>query len=195
MNGILSVYPDRPLVVDFIRERHGEQKRLHGGPYYFHPISVTDILYEQFGVRDRNTLVAGDGHDLIEDTSTTYDELVAHPLFGKRPADLIMCLSKPPRLDFSFDPMQKVEAAIDYYKTLRTAPFEARIIKIADRIHNLHETVFWATNRKFFHRYLDDTILLMQALKGYVDQWQFDKLQHAFWEALGTFVDKTTVTG
>lgn len=181
---ILRYYPDRHQVIDFVRERHGDQKRIHGGPYYMHPLAVTEIAFHNLGVTRRAALIAGDCHDLLEDTQTTYDELLS--LYGVEVADMVKALTKPPKQQTFNDPMGKIEGTIEIYKSLRVAPYDARLIKIADRKHNLQEMQF--TNRSFQHRYISDTVILMQVLKGYVDRQHFDELQFSFWQATAQFV-------
>jgi (p)ppGpp synthase/HD superfamily hydrolase len=69
---------------------------------------------------------------------------------------------------------------------LQQASETARIVKVADRIHNLTELPF--TSREHQYVYLADTMCLMECLKNYIEQWQFDKLQHFWWQALRQYV-------
>lgn len=68
----------------FALEAHKEQERQSGEPYIIHPIAVACKLIE-FGM-DTPSVVAGLLHDVIEDTSYTYDEIAK--LFGKEIANL-----------------------------------------------------------------------------------------------------------
>ena len=57
----------------FAEERHHGQKRKSGEPYITHPLAVAHILADlQMGI---NTVIAGLLHDVLEDTSTTPEEL------------------------------------------------------------------------------------------------------------------------
>ena len=60
--------------VEFIRKKHGEQKRIQGTLYYLHPVAVSKILESKGFSKDYQ--IAGLMHDLLEDTDTTYDELL-----------------------------------------------------------------------------------------------------------------------
>ena len=69
----------------FSCEAHGNQKRQSGEPYIIHPYAVAEIL---ISIRmDVDTVIAGLLHDTLEDTSTTYEDLVER--FGQTVADLV----------------------------------------------------------------------------------------------------------
>ena len=54
-------------------EKHGDQKRASGEPYFSHPIAVAEILIQLKS--DADTICGGLLHDLIEDTDTTLEEI------------------------------------------------------------------------------------------------------------------------
>ena len=59
---------------DFAKEKHGDQLRKSGEPYIIHPVQVAYTLAD-LGMDD-NTICAALLHDVLEDTSATYDDLV-----------------------------------------------------------------------------------------------------------------------
>ena len=59
---------------EYIKEKHKNQKRKQGTPYYLHPLEVSIILKEK-GLSETYQIV-GLFHDLIEDTETTYEEIL-----------------------------------------------------------------------------------------------------------------------
>lgn len=61
--------------IEFIKEKHKGQKRIQGTPYYLHPLEVSNILAEKGLPEDYQ--VAGLFHDLLEDTDTTYEDILA----------------------------------------------------------------------------------------------------------------------
>ena len=61
--------------IEFIKIKHGNQKRKQGTPYYLHPLAVANMLINK-GFSEEYVF-AGLFHDLIEDTDTTYDEIIA----------------------------------------------------------------------------------------------------------------------
>ena len=59
--------------IEFMKQKHGNQKRKQGTPYYTHPLAVAELL-KQKGFSEEYQL-AGLFHDLIEDTDATRDEI------------------------------------------------------------------------------------------------------------------------
>ena len=116
----------------FALEAHKEQERQSGEPYIIHPIAVACKLIE-FGM-DTPSVVAGLLHDVIEDTSYTYDEIAK--LFGKEIANLTEGVTKLGKIPFSSREEQQAE---NLRKMLMAMSEDIRviIIKFADRMHNL----------------------------------------------------------
>ena len=75
--------------VDFAARKHRDQRRKdpESTPYINHPIGVAMLLVEH-KVNDRKVIMAALLHDTVEDTDTTYDELVKE--FGREIADIVM---------------------------------------------------------------------------------------------------------
>lgn len=111
----------------FVFSRHGEQKRISTDiPYVIHPIRVALIL-RSVGFSEsehENLMIAALCHDLIEDTETTFKEILKQ--YGKKVALTVNELSKPN--DKSKD---------EWIKSFDKMSNEAKIIKMADRIDNL----------------------------------------------------------
>ena len=108
---------------------HGPQVRRDGQtPYIAHPVRVTLTLMHVFGCSDENTITAALLHDVIEDTTVDYDDLLA--AFGSDVADMVAALSKDKRM---IEP--KREEAYD--AQLARASTGARLIKLADVYDNL----------------------------------------------------------
>ncbi|MEG1575683.1 MAG: HD domain-containing protein, partial [Clostridium sp.] len=64
---------------------HKEQKRKSGEPYIIHPLCVAIILADL--ELDKETIVAGILHDVVEDTVMTTEEVAA--VFGEEVAQLV----------------------------------------------------------------------------------------------------------
>lgn len=108
--------------------KHAHLTRKDGKtPSWKHLLQVAKRL-ELMGIRDDDLLSAGWLHDVIEDTDVTYDYIKDR--FGKKTADIVSWLSKDNRLF-----RQKRE--MQYKVQLSDAPFDAKIVKLADIAANL----------------------------------------------------------
>ncbi|MCX7989193.1 MAG: bifunctional (p)ppGpp synthetase/guanosine-3',5'-bis(diphosphate) 3'-pyrophosphohydrolase [Aquificaceae bacterium] len=118
--------------IEFIEERHAGQFRRSGEPYVVHPVEVALYLAE-LGM-DRSTIIAGLLHDVLEDTNTSYEELVEH--FGKEVADIVEGVTKLGKIHFKDFQTQKAE---NYRKLVLAFSKDLRVIfvKLADRWHNM----------------------------------------------------------
>jgi guanosine-3',5'-bis(diphosphate) 3'-pyrophosphohydrolase len=83
-----------------------------------------------FEVDDEVALAAALLHDVIEDTTGEYDDL--REAFGEQVADVVAALTKDMRL-----PEREREAAYD--SQLAAAPWQARLIKLADVYDNVSD--------------------------------------------------------
>jgi guanosine-3',5'-bis(diphosphate) 3'-pyrophosphohydrolase len=107
---------------------HEGQKRADGRtPYFAHPARVALTLRSVFGCDDEHALAAAFLHDVIEDTTTDYDDLAE--AFGPVVADLVAALTKNATL-----PETRRER--DYDQRLAAADWRARLIKLADVYDN-----------------------------------------------------------
>jgi guanosine-3',5'-bis(diphosphate) 3'-pyrophosphohydrolase len=88
------------------RQHQGQLRKDGRTPYFAHPVRVALTVRHVFGVDDETALAAALLHDLIEDTTTDYDDLLE--MFGKDVADTVAALTKDSRL-----PEEQREAAYD----------------------------------------------------------------------------------
>ncbi|MGI9013093.1 MAG: HD domain-containing protein [Phycisphaerales bacterium] len=101
-------------------------------PYFSHPCRVALTLSQVFGCQDDEVIAAALLHDVIEDTTADYDDILES--FGERVADLVAALTKDMRL---IEEMR--EPAYD--DQLKAGPREARLIKLADVFDNLSDSL------------------------------------------------------
>jgi len=111
---------------------HAGQFRCSGEPYICHPISVAIILAKMNA--DSDTICAGLLHDVIEDTSITYDDI--KNLFNEDIANLVDGVTK--MSSFRFSTKEEMNLA-NTRKIITSITKDVRIIiiKLADRLHNM----------------------------------------------------------
>ena len=124
----------------FAARAHLHQLRRDGKtPYFSHCVRVALTVALKFSCTDEKILAAALLHDVIEDTTVDYDDVLHH--FGKDIADIVAALSKDMRLIES-----KREPAYD--AQLADGPWEARLVKLADVYDNLSDAETEAARTK-----------------------------------------------
>ncbi len=135
--------PDSPVYVRaiaFATEKHAGQVRMGGMPYIVHPVAVADIV-NRWGY-GRDYVITAFFHDLLEDTDATEEEIEA--IGGPAVLEAVKLLSK-----------QKGYVMADYIAGIKQNDI-ARVVKAADRLHNLRCAVL--APEDFKRRYVLETI-------------------------------------
>jgi guanosine-3',5'-bis(diphosphate) 3'-pyrophosphohydrolase len=114
----------------FAKDKHQGQLRADKKtPYYSHLSQVVTEL-KKMGVVDNDILCAGWLHDTIEDTDTDYDKIMKE--FNETIANYVASVTKDTRL-------VKVQQERQYVTQLEKAPWQSKVVKLADIIANFKD--------------------------------------------------------
>lgn len=115
--------------ISFAAEKHKQQVRKGTkSPYINHPIELVYLITNVGCVYDSNTLSIAVLHDTIEDTNTTFEELVQE--FSFEIAQGVLDCSDDKSLPKSIRKKYQIEHSMDKSKNVQ-------IVKIADKISNI----------------------------------------------------------
>jgi len=118
--------------IAFAADKHRKQRRkdAESSPYINHPIALANALANEGNISDQNTLCAAILHDTIEDTETTKEELVEN--FGEKIANIVIEVTDNKDLPKAERKLLQIEHAAH-------ASYEAKLVKLADKICNLRD--------------------------------------------------------
>ena len=126
-----STWPPVHTAVEWALHRHAGQVRRDDTDYVCHPLRVALILHELAGLSHPDVLCAGLLHDLIEDTSTSEDDIME--VFGAKVADMVRSLTLAPVPEGK----NKLDRNMSHFDSLSWAGRDAQIVRSADRLDNL----------------------------------------------------------
>jgi guanosine-3',5'-bis(diphosphate) 3'-pyrophosphohydrolase len=130
MNRSQTVHLMEAIAFAADKHRHQRRKDKEASPYINHPIALAHLLATMAGVEDPVVLQAAILHDTIEDTQTTYTELLDR--FGKEVADVVAEVTD----DKSLPKERRKELQVEHAPHASRA---AALVKLADKICNLRD--------------------------------------------------------
>ena len=118
--------------IAFAAERHRNQRRkdADASPYINHPIALATLLATTGGIDDQVVLQAAILHDTIEDTETTYQDLLDR--FGEAVASAVAEVTD----DKALPKAQRKQLQVEHAPH---ASSQAALVKLADKICNLRD--------------------------------------------------------
>lgn len=131
----------------FSARKHAGQTRRDGRtPYFSHVVRVAMTVSETFGCHDEQALASALLHDLIEDTTTDYEDILER--FGQSVAEMVAALTKNMAMP---EPAREK----DYDARIARADWRVRLIKLADAYDNLIDGVHDPRGEKELPRRID----------------------------------------
>ena len=124
---------------EYVKNKHEGKRRKQGTPYYLHPYAVAEMLKDK-GF-DEDYQVTGLLHDTLEDTNATKEEILK--LTNEKVLEAVVLVTKEHGYNMQ-----------EYYDRIMKNDM-ARMVKLADRWHNLSESAM--TNYLFKQKYIKET--------------------------------------
>jgi len=123
---------------------HEGQARKSGEPYIIHPLCVAIILADL--EMDKETIIAGILHDVIEDTVMEMEELEER--FGAEVALLVDGVTKLGQLNYSTDKLDVQAENLRKMFLAMAKDIRVIIIKLADRLHNMRTLKYMSEDQQ-----------------------------------------------
>ena len=134
---ISAIYPAEDVeevkhAYEFAAKAHQGQKRLSGEDYVCHPLEVACIIADL--QLDKETIMAGLLHDIIEDTGITHEQVAK--AFSPGIADMVEGVTKLGKIKFTTQEEEQVE---NLRKMFIATAKDVRVVlvKLCDRLHNM----------------------------------------------------------
>lgn len=170
----------------FAAAAHAGQVRDEGTPFIDHPVAVVSILFSELGRRDVDVLMAALAHDVLEDCCI--DPSALRTLIGERAFDMVEHVTKRKVPD-----AEKAARDSAYLSALHDAPHDVRMLKLADRIHNLR-SIPLASDRDKARWYLEVSRTAFMALAARTDPTAARLIEQAC-DDIAAYLGDTSASG
>jgi (p)ppGpp synthase/HD superfamily hydrolase len=139
------------MAFDFARQKHeGQMRKFKKAPYIEHPQEVVKILQQY--TNNETIICAAYLHDVLEDTETSYQEIILS--FNIQVANIVLELTSLKEKALEMGKAQYLTTKINHMSS------EARLIKLADRFHNVSEIE--KSPKDFSLKYAKETAFILQ---------------------------------
>ena len=142
--------------IDYAVRMHKGQTRLTGDPYINHPLHVLqNVLKYKKSKNIETLLISACLHDTLEDTPTTYYDIVEN--FGPQVASLV--------LELTTDEDMKNALGKQQYLSIKMKNMSswALVIKLCDRLDNVND-LLRCKDEVFKNKYINETIEIIDYL-------------------------------
>lgn len=170
----------------FAASKHRMQRRCDADatPYINHPISLADLLANEARIDDPVVICAALLHDTIEDTETTFEELVI--VFGQEIAGVVLEVTD----DKTLAKAERKRLQIEHAPNISP---RAKLVKLADKICNLRDIEAtpppgWSVQRK--DEYFAWAVQVVAGLRG-----THSRLEDIFDDIVERWNDSRRATG
>lgn len=164
--------------IKFAAKKHADQNQVIPGtnlPYVVHLSNVAmEIIFASKETKEFDTAFAIQVallHDILEDTETTFEEIVKE--FNKEIAHAVLALTKNAKIS-------KEERMTDSLTRIRKLPKEVWAVKLADRITNLQvPPKNWSLEK--IQEYQKQALQILESLKGgniYLEKRLSERIQN-----------------
>jgi len=132
----------------------GQHRKTSGAPYIIHPTAVVRIL-QKLGVKDKNILVAAYLHDVLENSSISYNDIKRE--FNKEISQLVKEVTSNKKGITVYGKPKYLA-----HKMIKSSD-AGLIIKLADRAHNISDLSSMKQDKA--QAYADQTFFIIAELK------------------------------